>query len=91
MGKGQSGKMKNKRPRCTSEELAEMDGCPCEICSSQDDEDTLLDRQKLDEVCDLFANEVIDLIIENPKKYLLKRQNKQSKLEEGWNTKKYTP
>lgn len=73
--------MRSRRGRYTIEELAEMDGCPCDICSSQDDEDTLLDRQKLDEVCDLFANEMIDLIIENPKKYLLKRKDKQNNVE----------
>ncbi|RJQ27959.1 hypothetical protein C4577_00400 [Candidatus Parcubacteria bacterium] len=70
----------NKRRGWTIEELAEMDGCPCEICSSQDDEETILEREKLkelDEVCDLFSNEIIDLVIKNPKKYLLKRQNKQ--------------
>ena len=58
-------------------ELYELEKCPCGVCSSQDDEGTLMDRQKLDEVCDLFANEVIDLIIENPKKYLLKDKDKQ--------------
>lgn len=62
----------------TIKDLIGLDECPCEICSSQDDEDTLLDRQKLNEVCDLFANEVIDLIIENPKKYLLKHKDKQN-------------
>ena len=65
----------------TVDEMVESGECPCEICSSQDDEDTLLDKQKLDEVCDLFANEVIDLIIENPKKYLLKHKNKRDKVE----------
>ena len=65
----------------TIDELAEMDGCPCEICSSQDDEDTLLDRQKLNEACDIISNEIIDLIIENPKKYLLQKKNKKDNVE----------
>lgn len=30
--------MSKRRGRWTIDELAEMDGCPCEICSSQDDE-----------------------------------------------------
>lgn len=33
----------------TVDELAESGKCPCEVCSSQDDEDILLNRQKLDE------------------------------------------
>lgn len=59
----------------------ELDLCPCEVCSSQDDEDTLLDRQKLDEACDVISNQMIDLIIENPKKYLLKHKDKQDNVE----------
>lgn len=59
------------------EELFELDSCPCGVCSNQDDEDMLLDRQKLDEVCDLFANEMIDYLLENPRKYLLKKGIKQ--------------
>lgn len=73
--------MSRRRRRYTIEELAEMDGCPCEVCSSQDDEDTLLDRQKLNEACDIISNQIINLIIENPKKYLLKKKNKQDKVE----------
>lgn len=65
----------------TVDELGDSDKCSCEICRSQDDEDAILDRQKLDEVCDLFANEMIDLIIENPKKYLLKHKDKQNNVE----------
>lgn len=34
----------------TLKELAELEECPCEVCTSQDNEDKLLDRQKLDEV-----------------------------------------
>lgn len=60
------------------DKLFELDTCPCEVCSSQDNEDTLLDRQKLDEVCDLFANEMIDYLLKNPRKYLLKKGIKQS-------------
>lgn len=33
----------------TVDEMVESGKCPCEVCSSQDDEDTFLDRQKLDE------------------------------------------
>lgn len=73
--------MSKRRGRWTIDELAEMDGCPCEVCSSQDDEDTLLDRQKLDEACDVISNQMIDLIIENPKKYLLKQKDKQNNVE----------
>ena len=73
--------MKNRRGKYTIDELVEMEKCPCDLCSSQDDEGTLLDRQKLDEVCDLLASEVIDLIIENPKKYLLKHKDKQNNVE----------
>lgn len=62
------------------EELMELEKCPCGVCSSQDDEDKFLDRQKLDEACDLFANEVIDYLLENPRKYLLKQQSKQDKV-----------
>ena len=61
----------------TIDELVEMDACPCKICSSQDDEETLMDRQKLNEVCDVISNQIIDLIIENPKKYLLKKKTKE--------------
>lgn len=63
------------------EELMELEKCPCGVCSSQDTEDKLQDRQKLDEVCDLFANEMIDYLLENPTKYLLKRQGKQNNVE----------
>lgn len=69
------------REQLSLAELLKLDECPCDTCSSQDDEDTLLDRQKLDEVCDLFANEVIDYLLENPKKYLLKKKNKQDNVE----------
>lgn len=67
--------MKTDRP--SLDKLIELDSCPCGVCSSQDNEETLLDRQKLDEVCDLFANEMIDYILENPRKYLLKKGIKQ--------------
>ena len=69
--------MSKSRGRWTIDELVEMDSCPCDICSSQDDEETLMDRQKLNEACDVISNEIIDLIIENPKKYLLKNENKE--------------
>lgn len=68
----------------TIEELAELEECPCEVCSSQDDGDKILKREKLkeiDEVCDLFSNYLIDCLLENPKKYLLKHQNKQDNVE----------
>ncbi len=65
----------------TIKDLVDLDKCPCDMCSSQDDEDAHLDRQKLDEACDLISNQIIDLIIENPKKYLLKKKNKQDKVE----------
>ena len=58
-------------------ELYELEKCPCGVCSSQDDEGTLMDRQKLDESCDIISNQMIYLIIENPKKYLLRKKNKQ--------------
>lgn len=63
------------------EELEELEKCPCEVCSSQDDENELLDRQKLDEACDVISNQIIDLIIENPKKYLLKHKDKRDNVE----------
>lgn len=43
--------MDNRRGKYTIDELAELDGCPCGVCSSQDDESELLDRQKLNEAC----------------------------------------
>lgn len=72
--------MGNKRGKWTIDQLVEMDACPCEVCSSQDDEETILKREELrqlDETCDLFANEMIDYLLENPSKYLLKPKNKQ--------------
>lgn len=68
----------------TVDEIMELDECPCELCASQDDEVKILEREKLkelDEVCDLLSNEIIDLIIKNPKKYLLKNKKKENKLE----------
>ena len=68
----------------TIEELAEMDECPCEICTSQDDDDKVLKREKMkeiDEACDLFSNQIIDLLLDNPDKYILKRQIKEDKVE----------
>lgn len=65
----------------TVDEIVKMEQCPCPICSGHDDEKKILEREKLkelDEVCDLFSNEIIDLIIENPSKYLLKDENKEN-------------
>lgn len=33
----------------TVDEMAESGECPCEVCSSQDDEQSLLDRQSVEE------------------------------------------
>lgn len=60
----------------TIDELVKMEKCPCDVCSSQDDEDGLLERQRIDEICDIYSNELIDYLLENPKKYLLKRKIK---------------
>lgn len=73
--------MGNKRGNWTIDELVEMDKCPCDMCNSQDDEDKLLDRQKLNEICDIYSNHMIDYILENRKKSILKQPNKQDKLE----------
>lgn len=73
--------MKSRRESFTADELVEMDKCPCDMCSSQDDEDKLLERQKLDEICDIYSNYMIDYILENRKKDILKQPNKQDKLE----------
>lgn len=51
LGKGRGGEMNKRRGRFTVDDLAESGECPCDICSSQDDGDTLLDRQKLNEAC----------------------------------------
>lgn len=73
--------MGNKRGKWTIDELADMDECPCELCSGQDDADDLLERQKLDEICDIYSNYMIDCILENRKKDRFRQPNKQDKLE----------
>lgn len=68
----------------TVDEMVESGKCPCPICSSQDNEEGSLEKEKLkelDEVCDLFSNEIIDLFIENPNKYLLQDENKENTVE----------
>lgn len=73
--------MKSRRGSFTTDELVEMDKCPCDMCSNQDDINDLLERQKLDEICDIYSNHMIDYILENRKKDILKLPNKQDKLE----------
>lgn len=67
----------------TIEELAESGECPCEVCSSQDEEDKILKKEKmeqLNEVCDLYSNFLIDYLLENHIKDILKQANKKNKV-----------
>lgn len=59
------------------EGLVDTEECPCDICTSQD---SSVDMEHLNEVCDIFSNQIIDLVMEKPEKYLLKRQIKQDKV-----------
>ena len=61
----------------TADKMVKLDECPCDICSSQDDENDLLERQKMDEICDIYSNYLIDFLLENHKKDILKRKNKE--------------
>lgn len=61
----------------TINELVEMERCPCDMCISQNDENDLLQRQKLDEICDIYSNYLIDYLLENHKKDILKPTNKE--------------
>lgn len=45
------------------------------------------DKNKLDDLMDVLSNHIIDLILENPKKYLLKNKKKGGKLKESCPTK----
>lgn len=63
-----------------SGEAIDPNECPCEICSGQDNEEVLLQRQKLEETMDVISNHIIDIILENPEKYLLKAPQKQTKV-----------
>lgn len=65
------------REQLSLAELLKLDECPCDMCSSQGDENDPLERQKLDEICDVYSNYLIDYILENHKKDILKRTNKE--------------
>ncbi len=64
----------------TVDEMMKLEKCPCDMCSSQDDENDLLERQKMDEICNIYSNYLIDYLIENHKKDILKQTNKENKV-----------
>lgn len=60
----------------TVDGMVESGECPCEVCSSQDSEEEIREREEQSELMDTLSNHMIDIILENPKKYLLKKPQK---------------
>lgn len=73
--------MSKEKVSFATEELAEMEECPCEICTSQGEDWKILKKEKIDEAIDIISNEMIDYLLENTRKDLLKTQIKQDKVE----------